>query len=133
MDSKLRELFGAKFVDGGRDPKVGLDCYGLFVRSMAVFGNNLPDKSISAYATEIASKEIGVEIEEKWEELSQPEVGCAVVMAIDPEHPDLVQHLGVYIGDGKFIHIVEKTGVVLTSITDRFWRRKIRGYYKWKG
>jgi cell wall-associated NlpC family hydrolase len=55
-----------------------------------------------------------------------------VTIALDHDKPNLVQHLGVYIGEGKFIHIMQKTGVVVTRIDHAFFKRKIRGYYRWK-
>jgi len=63
--------------------------------------------------------------------IDEPVAGCAVVMAIDPMHPDLIQHIGVYIGEGKFIHILENHGVIVSRINDRFFSKKIRGFYRW--
>jgi len=111
------------------------------------YGNNIKVSDIEIMAIEqvVAMKardeypytEIDAKIIEKelasgrWLPLSEPEVGCAVVMALDPMHPDLVQHLGVYIGEGKFIHILEDMGVIVSRINDRFFNRKIKGFWKW--
>ena len=55
-----------------------------------------------------------------------------MTMTLDHDKPNLGQHLGVDIGKGKCIHIRQKTGVVVTRIDDVFFKRKIRGYYRWK-
>ncbi|MGF1642837.1 MAG: NlpC/P60 family protein [Thiotrichales bacterium] len=36
-------------------------------------------------------------------------------------------HVGIYVGDGTFIHVSSTKGVVRTSVEDRYWRRYIKG------
>lgn len=147
MDSTLLDLFGAKYERRGSTPNT-YDCKSLFVEVMNRYGHPIktPDIEVLAieqvlaaeargeYAyTEIDANMIQSEIASgRWEKIDQPEEGCAVVIALDPAKPNLVQHLGVYIGDNKFIHILKNTGVITTRLDDRFFQRKIRGYYKWK-
>lgn len=38
-------------------------------------------------------------------------------------------HVGVYIGDGKFVHTLKRTGCVVDQIKN--WKNKIEGYYRW--
>jgi len=96
------------------------------------FGNNVPDFQIPCKATarigEAVSSEIG-----RWERIEEPEAGCAVLMALSPEMPEVVQHFGVYVGGGRFLHTLEKTGSILSSAHDGFWKLKIRGFYRWIG
>jgi cell wall-associated NlpC family hydrolase len=126
----LSGLIGIPFLDQGRDPAVGLDCWGMFMEVQRRFGNHVPDFRIPCKATpqigEIVSSELG-----KWERIEEPEAGCAVLMAISPEMPDVVQHFGVYIGNGKFLHTLEKTGAIVSRVGDAFWSKKIRGFYRW--
>ena len=147
MDSILHDLFGAKYERRSGNPG-SYDCKSLFVEVMNRYGNEIstPDIEVLAiekvlaaqargeYAyTEIDAAMIQAEIDSgKWEQIDNPEPGCAVTIALDPNKPDLIQHLGVYVGDGKFIHIMQKTGVIVTRIDDIFFKRKIRGYYRWK-
>ena len=134
MDSRFIELFHTTFVSGGRQLKTGVDCQGIFLATMKLYGHDVKDTDTAVYATEVVSGLIDEAAKSnKWEKIESPEEGCAVVIALDPMHPDLVQHLGVYTGEGKFIHILEKRGVCLTRIDDRFFSQKIRGYYRWKG
>jgi len=147
VDSILHDLFGAKYERRSENQNT-YDCKSLFVEVMKRYGNHIstPDievlaieKVIAAQArgeyayTEIDADMIQAEIDSgKWEKIEHPEVGCAVTIALDHDKPNLVQHLGVYIGEGKFIHIMQKTGVVVTRIDHAFFKRKIRGYYRWK-
>jgi cell wall-associated NlpC family hydrolase len=133
MDLQLHDLFNAQFVRGGRDAKTGLDCQGLLLKVLERFGISIKGTSISSYATEVVSNVINEEFHTiKWIKIEQPEEGCVIAMALDPMQPDKVQHLGVYIGEGKFIHILEKHGVLTSRISDRFFKGKFRGFYKWK-
>lgn len=147
MDLTLRDLFGARYERGGKTPGT-YDCKSLFVEVQNRFGNAVqtPDIEILAVEQVLAAEARGeyaytgtdsALIEQelasgKWEQLAVPEEGCAVLIALDLDKPNLVQHLGVCIEDGKFIHILQKMGVVVSRLADPFWRGKIRGYYRWK-
>lgn len=149
VDSILHNLCKSKYQRGANEPGVAMDCKSLFVEAMKVFGNDVKVADIEIYAieqiiaaqargeyayTDIDSSMIEDELKSgKWEKLDEPIAGCAVTMALDSMKPELVQHLGVYIGDGKFIHILEDIGVVISRTDDRFFRRKIKGFYKWLG
>jgi len=134
----LNDFIGCPFKNKGRgefDPvtrKPFYDCYGLFVAIYReCYAIDLPDYRISCFATE----EIRVQFEKevgKWEELEKPEVPCAVALATDPEHPGMVCHFGVYIGNGRFIHTLRKTASIASTIYDPVWKNKIKGYFKWK-
>ena len=133
MDSRLTELFDTTFVRGGREIKTGLDCQGLLLKMMEIYNFDVKEYDVASYATEVVSRMISdASATEKWEKISSPEEGCVVVIALDPMQPDKAQHLGVYIGEGKFIHILKKRGVLTSRINDRFFAQKLRGFYKWK-
>jgi len=101
---------------------------------MQLYGHDVNDTDTAVYATENVSKLIQDAADSgKWEKIEEPEEGCVIIFALDPDYPDLAQHLGVYIGDQKFIHILEKRGVCTNRIDDRFFSKKCRGFYRWKG
>lgn len=134
MDLRFIELFRAKFVRGGRDLEKGVDCQGIFLMAMKLYGYDVLDTDTACYATKVVSNLIDKAVKsDKWEKIEIPEEGCVVVFALDPMYPNLAQHLGVCVGEGKFIHILEKRGVCITRIDDRFFSKKLRGCYKWKG
>jgi cell wall-associated NlpC family hydrolase len=68
-----------------------------------------------------------------WKPLDAPQDPCVVAIANHPDHPELVNHCGIYIGNGFFIHARQATGAVMERIASPLWERKIRGYYKWIG
>lgn len=143
----LHDLFSAKYERGTGKPGT-YDCKSLFVEVMNRFGNNVKTPDIEIYAIEqvlaaeargeypYSEADFNIIQEElasgKWEKIDEPVEGCAVLMALDPHKPHVIQHLGVYIGDNKFIHILQDMGVITTKLNDRVFARKIRGFYKWK-
>jgi len=119
------DLLGKPFVDGGRGPD-SYDCYGLATEIFRRHGIELPDYRISC---ENASK-INSTIDEeknKWIECEKPEVPSVVVLRFNSRY---FNHVGVYIGSGKFIHTAKKTGVRIDRIDDIYWKNRIEGYYK---
>ena len=131
MNKDIRNLIGIPFVDGGRDPKVGLDCWGLLVIAVGRYGHAVPNYEIDCHDTERISKQVISDID-GWEKIEVPEPGCVVLMNLDPEMPSAIQHFGVCIGGGRFLHTLVKTGSCVSSVHDRFWMNKIRGYLSWK-
>ena len=129
--SNFADLIGIPFVDGSRDKKVGLDCLGLSQIAMSRCGITLPDFSYSCSQALLIDQEIENErISGRWEKTEILEQGCIVIMALDPDYPDLIQHLGVYIGEGWILHTLSGRNSSLTKTTDRFFGKKIRGYYR---
>lgn len=129
----LRDLIGIPFLMGGRDPKVGLDCWGLSQEVMKRYGIIVPDILETCYdAIEINHRISKQEATGKWEQIPEPEVGCVVLMAIDEELPNIAQHLAVYIGNGKIIQTLKKVNSFVTKIDESYWRKRIRGFYRWK-
>ena len=132
-DIDLSDVFSAKFRSGGRGGGA-LDCQGVMIDVMRRFGIGVTETDVADYAVETVAAAIDGEVRSgRWRQIDEPETGCVVVMAMDPRDPDKAQHVGVYIGDGRFVHILEKTGALTTRIDDRFFKGKIRGYYRWIG
>lgn len=70
---------------------------------------------------------------ELWEPLQTPQAPSVILLANHPDHPQLVNHCGIYIGNGCFLHARKATGSVIERISSPVWSPKIRGYYRWKG
>ena len=127
------KYFGAVFKNRGRGPKE-YDCLGLFLSVFKDFGVEIPDYGLSCRAVRQISALIKTMDSkgDNWKRLQAPVAPCAVCLKNHPEFPHLVNHVGVYVGNNKFIHILEGTGVILTDLKDIYWQRKIEGFWEWK-
>lgn len=129
----VADLIQTPFKWGGRD-KSGMDCQGLFLEVMRRFGKNILDELPKNYSSHQIARCITMKIiSGEWQKQEIPAPGDAVALAIDPMLPNSVQHLGVYLGEGKFIHILEGTKVIVSRIDDRYYSRKIKGFFRWNG
>ena len=126
----LSDLVGIPFVDRGRS-KEGADCWGLFRLAMERFGIEVPEVNVSAYSSREICEEMMRQIPRLWERVEVPLPGDAVVMRHDANLPDTEQHFGVYVGGGRFIHSLEKTGSIIVRVDHPLWKNKIAGYYRW--
>ena len=129
----MRKYIGIPFVDGGRDPATGLDCWGLFMVVQKELGNDVQDFYGSCFDTLAIGSSFKKEAMTRWERIDKPEVGCGVAMELDGKMPGCVQHFGVYLGNKKFIHTLKKVHSCIASVDDPYWKTRIRGYYRWKG
>jgi cell wall-associated NlpC family hydrolase len=120
------EFIGIPFVDGGRD-KNGTDCFGL-VRMIyhAKYGIMLPEFNISC----MDFSRIGNEIEnnrEYWKEVEPESIVPSLI--VFRFMSDYCNHVGVYVGDGKFIHTRQKVGSNVDRVDSIHWKSRIEGYY----
>lgn len=117
------------YKDGGRD-RSGLDCWGL-VRLVYSdqYGIELPSFS-SVYSTvkdTARTSELSAQYREQWDEITEPELGCLVLMRVLGTET----HVGVYLGEDKFLHIRSGANSVVESIKSTTWQHRIVGYYKY--
>ena len=128
----LTDLIGIPFLSKGRDPLVGLDCWGMAMMTFRRFGHEVPDFDVACDDALKIGRNFNDELSSgRWTRIEEPEPGCGVAMAIDLRMPDFVQHFGVYVGGGKVIHTLRKVSSCTFSIHDSFWSRRVKGYYRW--
>lgn len=117
------------YKDGGRDA-LGLDCWGL-VRLVYKdqFDIELPSLS-EQYSTgkdhEQVSEVLARE-KENWTIQQTAEVGDVIVFKMLGAET----HVGVYLGDSKFLHIREGVNSVVESVDSRLWKNRLVGYFKY--
>lgn len=70
------------------------------------------------------------EISEHWESVEEPEMFDVVAMAHDMSHPRIVQHVGIYIGEGRVLHTLNKIGSHISKLSEL--KSIIRGYHRWQ-
>jgi len=123
-------LVGVPFLNGGRNPQVGLDCWGLVMEAyFRLTGNRLPDFRIDAMdADRIAGEILNQETSPAWELFDKPGIGRVVVIK---NHPRFKNHTGLCISDTRFIHTMGKMNAVIDRLNSPAWRNRIYGYYRW--
>ncbi len=119
------DLLGKPFANGGRGPEE-YDCYGLATEVFNRFSINLPDFRISCEDASGINSTIDDE-RKRWERCDTPETPSIVVMRFNSR---FYNHVGVYIGKGKFIHTAKKIGVRIENISELYWKHRIEGFYK---
>ena len=120
------DLLGKDFEYGERGPDT-YDCYGLAIEIFKRYGISIPD-----YGFAKDKKDIHKMIEEfsrGWEKAIFPLHPCIVAFFI---HKPFVSHIGVVIGQDKFIHILDKSKVTVERLSAIEWKNKIAGYYQWQ-
>ncbi len=118
----VADLIGKPFEIGARGPDK-YDCYGLLVEVFKRAGSIVPDYESPSDGKIIAimmSKEI-----ELWEE-THLEPGAALLFRIPGS-----THVGVYLGNDKFIHSWQECGVLIERLTN--WQQRLIGVYRYVG
>lgn len=129
MQGDIRDLIGIPFVDRGRSLS-GMDCYGLAREAMRRFGYDVPDMPVSCGDALAAHAEYEAQ-RPLWTPVSLPDPGDLCAMSLDLQHPELIQHVGVFVGSGRILHTMLGRDSHLIKIDDPLWSRKIRGWYRW--
>lgn len=121
------ELIGIPFHEYG-DSLERTNCYNLLRMAFKKHGLIVPPTSIAVCACKSASnQEIEDNILQYWSPIETPEVPCGIL--IQSTNPDFANHIGVYVGDGRMLHVSISTNSVIERIFPRY-TNKIIGYYK---
>ena len=107
---------GYRYVYGGSSPSSGFDCSGLMYYVYAQFGYSIQRRASLQYAYN------GVHVSK-----SELQPGDMIFFAGDgPAYG--VTHVGMYIGDGKFIHAsTSSTGVIVSDLNSSYYTRVYYG------
>ena len=107
-----RAQIGTKYRLGGASPEKGFDCSGLIRYILAAVNVEIPRTAAQQAAT-------GQSIDPKPEALR---VGDLLTFG----RGNRIEHIGVYVGDGRFIHASSVAGRVIESDVNRPPARRIR-------
>lgn len=117
-----RDLIGCKFKTHGRNKEEGFDCYGLAIEVLRRNGIELIDVF---YSDLKESENVAQELFNKlhYQKLEKAEKLCIIMFKVNGRPT----HVGVYLGDGQFIHATE-SGVMIDYLYK--WKIRVLGYYK---
>ena len=108
-------LVGTPYRYGGNSPEGGFDCSGLVGY---VF------RDVAGIVLPRTAQEIG-EIEAPQVDRSRLESGDLVFFG---HHARSVTHVGIYVGEGRFVHAPNEGGTVrLDRLDDNYWREHFSG------
>lgn len=123
----LNDLIGVPFKTHGRDKK-GMDCYGLVIEITKRLGVTFPDAFYDNITHESRNNTYNFLLEKMpIEKIDKPEKYCIIFMFIE----NRCTHVGIYLGNGKFIHTTELSGVCIQSL--HRYSRIEKTYYKIRG
>lgn len=109
-----KKYLGYKYVSGGASPSTGFDCSGFTTYVYKHFG-------ISLARTSSAQNKNGVAVEK-----SDLQPGDLVIFNNDANTS--IGHVGIYIGDGNFIHASNPSdGVKITTLTTGYYQKRYVG------
>ena len=109
-----KQYLGYKYVSGGASPSTGFDCSGFTTYVYKHFG-------ISLYRTSRDQIKNGVAVDK-----SNLQLGDIVVF--NNESNTAIGHVGIYIGDGNFIHAANrKEGVKITALSSSYYQTRYVG------
>jgi len=123
----LNDLIGKPFDQDGYGPDK-YSCYGLAVEVYKRFGFDIPRTNISVCACKEASqKEIQDHMKRSWVQTTMLEIPSAIL--ITSSNPEFANHIGVYIGNDRFIHITMNRNVVVDRLSN--WKKRVIGFYRY--
>ena len=125
-------FIGVPYAHGGRD-KFGMDCYGLFLAMMREMGRAVADYQYPQ-GWEFMGGEILLENYHKHaKEIQRADLapGDAILFRTVPAVA--ANHIGVYIGAGRFVHCTKTCGVTVSEIDRQPHARRVVMFCKVMG
>lgn len=118
FEDEAKEFLGIPYRKGGTS-KRGLDCSG-FARMIydRLFGIDLPHNSIGQFS----SSEL-----QKITTTADLQPGDLIFFGNTSKKKRRINHVGVYLSDGQFIHASSSQGVTVSSLDDRYWKKRFVG------
>lgn len=114
IQKEMKKYLGVRYRRAGASGK-GFDCSGLVkVIYRDIFGVDLPHQS--SQQSRFPKFETT--------SLDSLQTGDLVFFSTNPKKKN-INHVGIYLSEGKFIHAARSKGVVISGLDDAYWRSKI--------
>lgn len=116
FESEAKEFLGIPYRKGGTSTR-GLDCSG-FARMIynRLFGIDLPHNSVDQFQSADLEKIT-----------STRELQPGDLIFFGGNKKKRINHVGVYLSDGQFIHASSSQGVMVSSLDDQYWKKRFVG------
>lgn len=113
---EVKEYLGTPYRKGGTTKK-GMDCSG-FARTVydRLLGIDLPQSSADQFQSDNLEKI----------DTRKLQTGDLVFFG-SGKKKKRINHVGVYLSDGQFIHASSSEGVMVSSLSDKYWRKRYVG------
>ena len=109
-----KAFIGIPYRWGGSSVEKGFDCSGLTMAVYKLNGFDLPRTSRQQYQTGVC--------------ITQKDLSKGDLVFFDTSGGRVVSHVGIYVGDGKFIHAPRKGKTVrVSSLSNRYYRKRYVG------
>jgi sulfur carrier protein ThiS len=122
------KYIGLPYLENGRT-ETGVDCWGL----ARLFYKDQFDIDLPSYSDEYDGGQDPAIISvvnahiDNWKQLDTPNIGDLCLFNILGEPT----HVGIYIGDNKFLHSREGMDSVVESLDSTKWKNRFQGFYKY--
>jgi len=127
----ITDLIGKPFVDGGRGPDE-FDCWGLvkfiYQREMGI---NVPDYAISAFESDKINDTVQRD-RKGWQEVEVVQPGDLMFFSMDYLDQSFINHVGMSVGTGSFIHVIRGHNVSVSKLRNHFWSMRYKGAVRWQ-
>lgn len=126
----MKKFIGIPFSDNEAQDFSGTNCYGLVRLFYKEHLNiEIPELKVQSQHSNRVWATYLNEIQGNWITVEEPELYDVVAMAQDVRHPRIVQHVGIYLGNGKILHTLNKIESHVVSIENV--KHSIKGYHRW--
>jgi len=126
---RCSDYIGIPYKERGRSLD-GVDCWGLVCLMYADMDINVPSY-LHEYITSSDIDSVATAINKNksnWRKVEAPDVGDVLVFNI----MGFPCHVGVYVGQGDFIHSFRGTAVCLERLNSISWSRRLSEVYRWQ-
>ena len=124
-----RDIIGVPFVEKGRSPETGWDCFGLLKWCMKeAYGIDIPEHmdDYSCVRDKDGAFRIIMAEAPRWRSLLKPEYGAVPVFSFVRAY-----HVGFFIDTYHFLHVYEGIQTSIADVNSLMWASRLRGVYKW--